>query len=142
MFVNYDMHNDNYKLQRDLIDNYISVFNSTQVSQPMSTISGRRNERTWSFNNFRDDTNYVNNYPVTNNSIFHDTGTVALSIPGFQTSEFFIGFNSNYLNLSKSWDRRRKFVDKWLGIRLISTNIDNNFVSLYMIDTNKRISYR
>ena len=28
MFVNYDMHNDNYKLQRDLMDNHIRVFNN------------------------------------------------------------------------------------------------------------------
>ena len=38
--------------------------------------------------------------------------------------------NSAYLNMSKSWDKQRKFTDKWLGIRLICDNKQNNLLTL------------
>ena len=38
MFVNYVMHNDNYKLQRDLMDNHIIVFNNVLEKETCENI--------------------------------------------------------------------------------------------------------
>jgi hypothetical protein len=39
--------------------------------------------------------------------------------------------NDSYINPDKIWNLRKKFVDKWLGIRLLCDNLRNNSVNLY-----------
>ena len=46
--------------------------------------------------------------------------------------------NNGYLDLSKSWDQKRKFMDKWVGIRLIYDNISNNLLNLYSTNVSVR----
>ena len=50
--------------------------------------------------------------------------------------------NPLYLDLNKSWDQRRKFIDKWVGIRLIYDNITNNLLNLYSTSTSTRKASR
>ena len=51
-------------------------------------------------------------------------------------------WNSDYLDLSKTWDKRRKFIDKWVGIRLIYDNKTNNLLNLYSTQVNTRKVHR
>ena len=39
--------------------------------------------------------------------------------------------NAAYLDLAKNWNLQKKFIDKWVGIRLIYDNITNNLLNLY-----------
>jgi len=50
--------------------------------------------------------------------------------------------NGSYIDLSKSWNQKRKFIDKWVGIRLIYNNISNNLLNLYSTNVGTRKFYR
>jgi len=52
--------------------------------------------------------------------------------------------NTAYLNTNKAFHERKKFVDKYLGVRLLDkTGInDRKVISLYLSDTSKRKFYR
>ena len=50
--------------------------------------------------------------------------------------------NPLYLDLAKTWNVQRKFMDKWVGIRLIYDNISNNLLNLYATDVAVRKVYR
>lgn len=50
--------------------------------------------------------------------------------------------NAAYIDLAKTWDNQRKFMDKWVGIRLIYNNISNNLVNLYSTAVESRKTYR
>jgi hypothetical protein len=50
--------------------------------------------------------------------------------------------NPAYLNLAKTWDLQKKFIDKWVGIRLIYNNISNNLLNLYATDVVVRKVHR
>ena len=50
--------------------------------------------------------------------------------------------NNGYLDLAKSWDQKRKFIDKWVGIRLIYDNISNNLLNLYSTNVEVRKMHR
>ena len=49
--------------------------------------------------------------------------------------------NPLFLDLTKNWNLQRKFIDKWVGIRLIYNNISNNSVNLYATDIGVRKTY-
>jgi hypothetical protein len=50
--------------------------------------------------------------------------------------------NSNYININKSWFEQKRFVDHYLGVRLISNNNDQNLISLYAAGTKHRQAFR
>ena len=50
--------------------------------------------------------------------------------------------NGAYLNMAKTWDKQRKFMDKWLGIRLIYDNKQNNLLNLYSTSVGARKVHR
>jgi hypothetical protein len=50
--------------------------------------------------------------------------------------------NNGYLDLNKSWEQKRKFIDKWVGIRLIYDNISNNLLNLYSTNVVVRKMHR
>ena len=50
--------------------------------------------------------------------------------------------NPLYLNLTKTWNLQKKFIDKWVGIRLIYNNISNNLLNLYSTDVAVRKMHR
>ena len=50
--------------------------------------------------------------------------------------------NFGYLNMAKTWDQQKKFTDKWVGIRLIYNNIENNLLNLYSTEVGSKKYYR
>ena len=46
--------------------------------------------------------------------------------------------NNSYIDTAKLWNERRKFTDKWIGIRLIYNNIENNLLNLYSTEVGAR----
>ena len=105
----------------------------------------RKVDHNWVFNDFRDlskinfdsslDVNQINVHGI------EYTGTYAPggSVPMF-TSEGIV--NASYLDLNKPWYEQRKFIDKFLGIRLISNNKDKNLINLYTAKASYRSSSR
>ena len=113
-------------------------------------INIRRVGNNWKINKFRDmaalatNTNAYYMSPNTNIIGGTNTGTVTSS----NTQNMFIyngmikAINPAYLNLGKNWNLQRKFMDKWVGIRLIYNNISNNLLNLYATDVAVRKVYR
>ena len=141
------------------------VFNTLQISGDETSsaleylINIRRIGNSWKINKFRDlaldlvrgpiGTVYTAADPYympTNTNIVGGTNV------GTQTSHheepMFIKrgmseiVNTNYLDLTKTNLRRRKFIDKWIGIRLIYDNITNNLLNLYSTSVEARKMYR
>jgi hypothetical protein len=50
--------------------------------------------------------------------------------------------NPSYIDFNKDWTEQKKFMDKWVGIRLIYDNISNNLLNLYSTDVVTRKTYR
>jgi len=123
------------------------VYNTHQMSQEVAlveqntgnqntTSNCRRLERGWYFNNFRDDSLLA---PSNSGGI-----TASDSISMFTETGMNIIQNTAYLNPNKAFHERKKFVDKYLGVRLLDkTSISNRkVISLYLSDTSKRKFYR
>ena len=124
------------------------VYNTTQMSGENALehlTSIRKVEGHWSFNNFRDlsriefNTGLVaGNIDVQGNP-YNGTYTTTSS-SGMFLSEGVINFG--YIDGNKPWYEQRKFIDKFLGVRLISTNELKNLLSLYVVSAASRISPR
>ena len=129
------------------------VYNTFQMSGKNELeyfINIRRVGNNWKINKFRDmaalatNTNAYYMSPNTNIIGGTNTGTVTSS----NTQNMFIyngmikAINPAYLNLGKNWNLQRKFMDKWVGIRLIYNNISNNLLNLYATDVAVRKVYR
>ena len=113
----------------------------------------RRVGNNWKVNNFRDmaaiaiDTSsYYMAGTITNPNIIGgiNTGTITTS----STNNMFIVdgmseiINPSYIDTAKEWQNRRKFIDKWAGIRLIYNNISNNLLNLYSGEAAVRKTYK
>jgi len=113
-------------------------------------VNTRRIGNNWKINKFRDmaaaavDTS--NYYMSTNTNVIGgiNTGTVTTS----STNNMFVydgmdkTINAAYLDLTKNWNLQRKFIDKWVGIRLIYDNISNNSLNLYSTEIAVRKMHR
>ena len=113
-------------------------------------VNTRRIGNNWKINKFRDmaaaavDTS--NYYMSTNTNVIGgiNTGTVTTS----STNNMFVydgmdkTINAAYLDLTKNWSLQRKFIDKWVGIRLIYDNISNNSLNLYSTEIAVRKMHR
>lgn len=127
------------------------VYNTTQISGEVTRINylsnTRRVDRLWYINEFRD----------MSKSKFITTDEIVTGIPNVQgqltegvTSNadditMFVEegvVNPNYINNNKSWFEQKRFVDHYLGVRLISDNSTNNLIYLYAAGTKHRQSYR
>ena len=64
----------------------------------------------------------------------HDMFEATWGINGMYT----IGTHNSYINLDKPWHQQKKFVDTYLGIRVISNNLNGNFVNLYSFTAGMR----
>ena len=157
-----DVYNDNNSrvLEHGFTSFY--VYNTFQISGDETSspleylINTRRVGNMWKINRFRDMSDDIVRGPVGpqadpyymststnilggtntgtqttrhNLSMFSKTGMVEFVIPG-------------YLNLAKTTLQRRKFIDKWIGIRLIYDNITNNLLNLYSTSVEARKMYR
>jgi len=131
-------------------------FSGEQPLEYMMNTSRVGNE--WKVNKFRDlaalitntDTYYIgphtgSNYGVPGANV---AGTVTTSVLTTQIDDIFnvTGMyetvNTSFINNSKSWDRKRKFTDKWVGIRLIYSNSTKNLIYLYATDVASKQFYR
>tara|TARA_R110001583_G_scaffold165600_1_gene318342 strand:+ start:4744 stop:10164 length:5421 start_codon:yes stop_codon:yes gene_type:complete len=132
------------------------LYNTFQLSGESDLeylVNTRRVGNNWKVNRFRDmSLDAVNASPyymqgtVTNPNIIGGTnvGTITTSTTQsmFEYDGMSKNVNAGYLDLAKTWDRQRKFIDKWVGIRLIYDNISNNLLNLYSTNVVVRKMYR
>jgi hypothetical protein len=50
--------------------------------------------------------------------------------------------NNTFIDLNKQWNQRRKFTDKWVGIRLKYSNSTNKLIHLHSTDVAAKKFYR
>ena len=109
-------------------------------------INIRRVGNNWKINNFRDMANTALDsstyYTSTETNIIGGTNTGTVTTSSTQNMFTYSGMrkivNASYLDLSKNWNLQRKFMDKWVGIRLICDNISNNLLNLYSTNVGVR----
>ena len=121
-------------------------------------INTRKTGGTWKVNQFRD-----MSLEVTDASIYYtgpftgsnygivDTTVAGTSPAGVPTAiplaMFTVDgmnevFNTAYLDTGKPWNKRGKFIDRFLAFRLICNNVDNNLINLYNTEAPYRTQNR
>jgi hypothetical protein len=119
-------------------------------------VNTRKVDNEWKLNRFRDMAKLVDeslvsytgpwtlsNYNITGMNV---AGTVTNSVEVTDASTYSMfeydgmhkNINSNFIDLTKPWHKQRKFTDKFLGIRLICSNTQNNLVNLYSVTSAMR----
>tara|TARA_R110002126_G_scaffold93189_1_gene220952 strand:- start:2896 stop:4311 length:1416 start_codon:yes stop_codon:yes gene_type:complete len=128
------------------------LYNTFQLSEELDLqylVNTRRVGNNWKVNHFRDmaavavDTSsYYMQGTVTNPNIIGRSNVGTITTSSIQSMFTVDGMseilNNGYLDLSKSWNQKRKFMDKWVGIRLIYDNISNNLLNLYSTNVSVR----
>lgn len=105
----------------------------------------RKVDQNWVFNDFRDMSKIEFSSSLaqgqTNSVLDIYTGTYTAT----ETEPMFLSegvVNPNYIDSAKAWHAQRKFVDKFLGVRLISSNRNQNLINLYSAKGSYRIANR
>ena len=132
------------------VDSNGTALTSASISSLEYLVNTRRIGNNWKINNFRDmasaATNTDSYYMSTNTNVIGGTNTGTITTSSTDNMFIYNGMhktvNATYLDLSKNWNLQRKFIDKWVGIRLIYDNITNNFLNLYSTDVAVRKSHR
>jgi hypothetical protein len=156
-----DVYNDgNILLHNQGFDKfYIYTTHQFSGEEPLEYMMNiRRIGNEWKVNKFRDmaalidnvDTYYTgphsgSNYGIvgTNVAGSNTESVVTTQIQNmFTVDGMYETVNTNFINASKSWERRRKFIDKWTGIRLIYSNSTRNLIYLYATDVAAKQFYR
>jgi len=117
---------------------------------PIIYLTNCRNaEETWYINSFRDyaritpdTTNASNITSLGNPLISTDAPGVSGTVPMLLEDSTTITINGVYTDITKNFWELAKFIDKYIIISLICDNNDKNLVTLYSLDTRKRLSYR
>lgn len=134
------------------------VYNTHQISGELDIeymINTRRIGNAWKINKFRDMADLVNtpvaagagsNFGVPGASVAGTNITSTLTSSTGQPMFTFDGMtetiNAVFINAAKSWDRQRKFTDKWVGIRLKYDNITKKLINLYSTEVAAKKFYR
>lgn len=124
------------------------VYNTTQISgyEDIKYLDNiRKVDAEWTINSFRDLSNIIPNYLLSQGQITVSGDVYAVSYthdPSQQMFETEGVINSNYINTNKLWYDKRKFVDKFAGIRLIYNNQTRNLINLYGVTAASRVSAR
>ena len=129
------------------------VYNTRQISGQTELeylVNTRLSGNNWKINSFRDiaelELNQDSYYMSTSLNVVgvlnEGTLTTLEKQAMFNVDGIHEIINNYYINEDKAWNLRRKFVGKWLGIRLICDNIRNNSVNLYTAETDARKYYR
>ncbi len=134
------------------------VYNTHQISGELDIeymINTRRIGNAWKINKFRDMADLVNtpvaagagsNFGVPGASVAGTNITSTLTSSTGQSMFTFDGMtetiNGVFINAAKSWDRQRKFTDKWVGIRLKYDNITKKLINLYSTEVAAKKFYR
>jgi hypothetical protein len=124
------------------------VYNTTQISGEVDLVylsNIRKTDNTWNVNAFRDLSKIASNSglavgQINVQGIPYTSTSVPTSFEPMFLSEGVI--NSNYIDSNKPWYEQRKFVDKFLGIRLIANNLSKNLINLYTVTAALRVSPR
>ena len=127
------------------------VYNSRQVSGTGTVINylsnARLADKIWYVNDFRD----MSKVEVsTDTQLLHDGVNVAGDFNSeIQTAPSTVSMftyegnvNPEYVDTNKDWFKRRKFIDQYVGIRLINDNTNEKLVHLYSAGTKYRNSNR
>ena len=123
--------------------NTLQASGTTEIEYLINT---RRVGNSWTINKFRDmaalSTNTNSYYMSASTNILGGTNTGTVTTSSTNTMFDVAGMvetpNPLYLNMAKTWDKQRKFTDKWLGIRLICDNKQNNLLNLYSTSVGAR----
>ena len=165
VFYNFEYTADVYTSENVLLHNQgfdsFFVYTTHQLSgeEPLEYLMNiRRVGNEWKVNKFRDistlitntDDYYIgphsgSNYGVPGANVAGSFTTEVVTtqeINMFTVSGMNKTINTSFINSSKSWNRRRKFIDKWVGIRLIYSNSTKNLIYLYATDVAARQFYR
>lgn len=152
-----DVFNDFGALVHDHGFDSFYVYNTHQISGEQDIeymINTRRIGNEWKINKFRDlallQQTAVgpfagSNFGVPGASV---AGTNLTSVETTTPNTMFsvIGMNETinplFIDLAKSWDKQRKFSDKWLGIRLKYSNSNKKLINLYSTDVAAKKFYR
>ena len=112
----------------------------------------RRVGNNWKVNNFRDmaaialDNTSGGYYMSTNTNIIGGTNIGTITSSSINTMFITDGMseivNPLYIDTLKQWQEKKKFIDKWAGIRLICNNISNNLLNLYAASAVVRKTYK
>ena len=126
------------------------VYNSTQLSEQKEIYyltNARLVNNFWYINEFRDMSRYeLNTSNVLANGqlnvqdAFNQGSTTISPTTSMFTEEGVI--NNAYIDTNKSWYNQKRFVDHYLGVRLISDNLERNLIYLYSAGTKFRQSFR
>ena len=136
--------------------NSFYIYNTSQIdtSDLQYMVNTRKIGNEWKVNKFRDMADISNNVDayytpgVTNIIGGISTGTTTTShlqkmFTIDNTANYYAEIvNNNYINAGKAWNLQKKFVDKWIGIRLICSNSDNKLLNLYATNVASRKFYR
>jgi hypothetical protein len=130
-----------------LMYNTLQVSGQTELEYMVNT---RRIGNSWTINKFRDMAAIslnINSYYMSSNTNLlggTNTGTVTTSAINnmFNVNGMYENVNLLYIDLNKTWDKQRKFTDKWIGIRLICDNKQNNLLNLYSTSVGARKVHR
>ena len=165
VFYNFEYTVDVYNIDNVLIHNqgfdsfYIYTTHQFSGEEPLEYLMNvRRTGQDWKVNKFRDMAALINNTDAyyTGPHTGSNYGLPGVNVGGTRTERvitteiqnmFTIDgmsetINTNFINDSKSWEKRRKFVDKWAGIRLIYSNSTKNLIYLYATDVAAKQFYR
>ena len=124
------------------------VYNTNQISGEVQfkyLQNIRKVDNGWAFNDFRDisstafTTGLVAGQVNVQGDDYLGTITPLETTPMF-TSEGVI--NSAYIDPNKSWYEKRRFVDKFFGVRLIANNQSKTLINLYSASVAYRQSFR
>ena len=124
------------------------VYNTTQISgettfQYLKNI--RKVDNEWSFNEFRDiaassfSTSLVQGQTNVQDNDYLGTFTNLETVSMF-LSEGVV--NQAYIDSNKPWYERKRFVDKFFGVRLIANNQSKTLINLYSASVAYRQSFR
>lgn len=139
------------------VDRHTSPGFTTFYTYNTHQVSGVRNiyylnnarlvDRFWYINDFRDLSTQANNTAavLANNQLnvqddFNIGTTTSLANVSMFTEEGAI--NANYIDNNKVWYNQKKFVDHFMGVRLVSDNLTGNLIYLYAAGTKFRQSFR
>jgi hypothetical protein len=125
------------------------VYNTTQLSEKTTfkyLENVRKTDNTWIFNDFRDNSATsltthldVGQVPIGTTGPYMGTTVPGVGVPMFLEEGV---VNDSYNNASKQWYEKRKFVDKFVGVRLYANNESKSLINLYTAEAAYRTSNR
>ena len=124
------------------------VYNSTQISgeTDINYLDNiRKIGNDWNLNDFRDLSAFTYNTSLKTGQLNVRGEEYLGTYTNLPTEEMFSSegvINSSYIDSSKPWYEKKKFIDKFLGVRLIANNKSKNLINLYGVTAASRISPR